>query len=106
MEVRKSFTHDIRSREPIFHNNWDFNSLGVPNDKSRLFKDMNDYLRINDFYSKSKERYLKSKERYSYRDGIFVSEQTIDDIALMKLNKECLELAEDALKNVNWSKYK
>jgi hypothetical protein len=58
-------------------------------------KDINDYIRIDDFYS-------KLRERNSYIDN----SQPIDDIALLKLNKNCLDLAEGALEKIDWSKYK
>ena len=65
-------------------------------DRRKVFSDINDYRRVDDFYS-------KLHERNSYVES---HTSAIDDIALRKLNKECLDLAEDALKNVDWSKYR
>jgi len=59
-----------------------------------LIHEINDYLRVEDFY-------LKLAERNSYIDN----KKAIDDIALLKLNKKCLDLAEDALAKIDWSKY-
>ena len=36
---------------------------------------------------------------------IFDDNRGIDDFTLAELNRQCLELAEDALSKVNWSKY-
>jgi hypothetical protein len=58
-------------------------------------RSINDYIRIDDFYT-------KLDERNSYIEN----NQTIDDIALLKLNKKCLELAEEALMKIDWSIYK
>jgi hypothetical protein len=68
-------------------------------DKRRLINDIKDYIRVDDFYSKLIERdsYIRDKRNNT---------QDIDDIVLMKLNKKCLDLAEDALEKIDWSKYK
>lgn len=63
-------------------------------DKRRVVSDITDYMRIDDFYSKLAER------------NSSINNNQIDDIALVKLNKKCLELVEDALEKIDWSKYK
>jgi hypothetical protein len=60
--------------------------------KNEVISEINDYVRVDDFYSKLAER----------NDYI----GAIDDTALKKLNKECLDLAEAALEKIDWSKYK
>ncbi len=67
----------------------------LPIDKRRVVSDINDYMHIDDFYS-------KLAERNSYINN----NQAIDELALVKLNKKCLELVEDALEKIDWSKYK
>ena len=63
-------------------------------DKRILTNEINDYLRVDDFYSKLAER------------NSYINKGVIDDIVLKKLNKECLDLAEAALEKIDWSKYK
>jgi hypothetical protein len=60
---------------------------------------INDYICINDFYS-------KLAERNSYINSCIENKHLIDDTALLKINKKCLELAEDALTKIDWSIYK
>lgn len=62
--------------------------------KTEIIYEINDYLRVDDFYSKLAER------------NSYIKSASIDDTALVKLNKECLDLAEYALKLIDWSKYK
>jgi hypothetical protein len=59
---------------------------------AQLIRGAEDFLPVDDFYLKMKVRKNAIK---SHKD---------DEIK--KLNEECLNLAEDALKNVNWSKYR
>jgi hypothetical protein len=66
-------------------------------DKRRMISSVNDYTRVDDFYSKLVERNL-------YLMNV-IANQPIDDIALLKLNKKCLELAEDVLEKIDWSRY-
>jgi hypothetical protein len=66
--------------------------------KHRIFNNMHDYVRIDDFYS-------KLTERQRYLISCIKNKHLIDDIALLKLNKKCLELAEEALTKIDWSKY-
>jgi hypothetical protein len=60
----------------------------------KIIRDINDYIHVDDFYSKLVERnsYIKNN-------------QVIDDSELVELNRQCLELAENALEKVDWSRY-
>ena len=62
--------------------------------KSKIISEMNDYLRIDDFYSKLAER------------NSYINSGSIDDSALKELNKQCLDTVEDALEKIDWHKYK
>jgi hypothetical protein len=61
--------------------------------KRRRISNINDYMRIDDFYSILAER------------NSYIQNQALDGAALVKLNKKCLELAENALEKIDWSKY-
>jgi hypothetical protein len=65
-------------------------------DSHKIIKETNDYIRVDDFYSKLVERdsYIKNNN------------QVIDDFTLAELNMQCLQLAEDALTKIDWSKYR
>jgi hypothetical protein len=66
--------------------------------KRRIISSINDYIRIDDFYS-------KLAERNSYIQNTMENNHLIDNIALLKLNKKCLELAENVLEKIDWSVY-
>jgi hypothetical protein len=59
---------------------------------------INDYIRLDDFFS-------KLAQLNSYIDSCFENNHLIDNLALLKLNKKCLDLAEDALEKIDWSVY-
>lgn len=61
----------------------------------KIFREVNDYRRIDDFYSKLADRYLEMKPN-----------PAIDDFRLAELNRQCLKLAENALEKVDWNKYR
>ena len=63
-------------------------------DKRKKFISENDYTRIDDSYSKLTER-----------NSYIQNNQVIEDFTLAELNRQCLELAEDALTKTDWSKY-
>jgi hypothetical protein len=108
MDVRKGLK-DSLSNEKIYrvsNNGWPRRGVVIIalwwwlkplyKDKRRIINDIKDYICIDDFYS-------KLAERNSYiNDNV----GNIDDIVLLKLNKKCLGLAEDALEKIDWSKYK
>lgn len=62
-----------------------------------LFRGTEDFIRVNDFYLKMDGR--KSYIENNNSSAVFAS-------ILRKLNEDCLELAEDVLKDVDWSKYR
>ena len=64
-----------------------------------IITSINDYMRIDDFYS-------KLAERNSYIENTTRNNRLIDNIILFKLNKKCLDLAEEALTKIDWSTYK
>jgi len=64
-------------------------------DKHKIFRETNGYIRIDDFYSKLVER-----------DSYIKNSQVINDFTLAELNRQCLELAEDALLKIDCSKYR
>ena len=68
--------------------------LKVLKRKSKIISEMNDYLRIDDFYSKLAER------------NSYINSGSIDDSILKELNRQCLDMVEDALEKIDWHKYK
>jgi hypothetical protein len=94
---RESFfehwTEDSIRRPPIVRIER-FMEWQMINRKSEVINEMNDYVRIDDFYSNLAER------------SSYIIKGKIDNTKLMKLNEKCLELAEDALEIIDWSKYK
>ncbi len=64
-------------------------------EKRGMINNINDYIRMDDFYSKLAER-----------NSYIRNNQAINDIEVVKLNKKCLELVEDALEKVDWSRYR
>jgi hypothetical protein len=85
MGIRRLIKNDPLSRKP-FHD--------TRTDNSHTAFDIDDYLRVDDFYSKLAER------------NSYINSGNTDDIALKKLNNECLDLAEVGLKIIDWGKYK
>jgi hypothetical protein len=67
-------------------------------DKRMLIKSVNDFIRLDDFYS-------KLAQRNSYIYSCIRNNHLIDDNDFLKLNKKCLELSEDALEKIDWSTY-
>jgi len=63
-------------------------------DNRNLIREINDYIRVDGFYSKLVER-----------NSYIQNNSVINDFTLAELNRKCLELADDALTKVNWSKY-
>jgi hypothetical protein len=82
MMVRRSVKNDPFSQE-LFYNSR----------TKHITLEINDYLRVDDFY-------LKVAERDSY-----INKGGIDNIELKELNERCLELARNALEKIDWSKY-
>ena len=64
-------------------------------DSHEIIREPDDYIRIDDFYSKLVER-----------DSYIKNNQVIDDFTLAELNRQCLELADNALEKVDWNKYR
>jgi hypothetical protein len=116
MDVRKSLRHDQLSSDTTvtnliwetgdltrlydFSSSWNlFRSYNRPfryiKDKHKIFRETNGYIRIDDFYSKLVER-----------DSYIKNSQVINDFTLAELNRQCLELAEDALLKIDCSKYR
>ncbi|HEY7082590.1 MAG TPA: hypothetical protein VH500_23105 [Nitrososphaeraceae archaeon] len=104
MAVRKLFRHDPLYRidfssDPLYQTltdtTWKSGPRGIRMTSRKTISDTNDYLRIDDFYSKLVER-----------NSCIKNNQVIDDSVLEKLNRQCLELAENALEKVDWSKYR
>jgi len=106
MSFRRSVRNDPLSRKP-FYDSWTEDTISTETftdaeyrrylkmlkRKSKIISEMNDYLRVDDFYSKLAERnsYINSGN---------------DDSVLKDLNKQCLDMVEDALEKVDWHKYK
>jgi hypothetical protein len=83
MIVRRSVKNDSFSQEPFYNNR-----------TKHITLEINDYVRVDDFY-------LNLTERNSY-----INKGGIDNTELKKLNERCLELAQDALEKIDWSKCK
>jgi hypothetical protein len=108
MQIRRSLRYNPLARHivPVANACWQgginysyFFALG-PTFKRHLSNDeiineIRDFVRIDDFYSKLVER-----------NSYIRNNQVINDFELAELNRQCLELAEDALTKVNWSKYR
>jgi hypothetical protein len=64
-------------------------------DSRNLITEINDYIRVDGLYSKLVER-----------NSYIRNNSVINNFTLAELNRQCLELAEDALTKVNWIKYR
>ena len=126
IEVRKSLRHNLLDRYPFesrdtflypYESRWRWESrsrwdspfsgvdatwkegagnvLGRKLNSRKIINEINDYIRVNDFYSKLVER-----------DSYIKNNEVIDDFTLAELNRQCLELAEDALTKIDWNKYR
>ena len=112
--VRKTLRINLSDKDLSSDHTWTFNILDTEHHrvmklidkifyapvwaKHKLIKSVNDYTRIDDFYS-------KLAQRNSYIRSCIVNNYLIDDNDLLKLNKKCLELAEEVLEKIDWSRY-
>jgi len=77
MNVRRSIKNDPTSREPFYDSR-----------TKHMTFEINDYLHLDDFYSKLAER------------NSYIKKSGIDNTELMKLKERCLELAQDTLEKL------
>ena len=103
VDIRKELIETLSARKIFFDKYWKelsgFKRYSVPIEyKHRMIRNVNDYIRIDDFYS-------KLAERNSYINSCIENKHLIDDTALLKINKKCLELAEEVLEKIDWSRY-
>ena len=63
--------------------------------KHKVIREINDYIRVDDFYTKLAKRNSEIKKN-----------PTIENFELKQLNWQCLDLAENALTKIDWSKYR
>lgn len=86
--VQETLNKDILSQE-IFSHKMNIKPTILPSHFSRF----EDYRRINEFYKSIRER-----------DSYFLNNSFNDEI-LQICNQECLQIANDVLKNTNWREY-
>jgi hypothetical protein len=117
MNTRKYLKNDILSKE-VFPDEWKAQMYSVDikdvkkelstsvikrkqkieRARKKIIKNVNDYLLIDDFFTR-----LNSRNRI-VMDHVY-GQAPLNNEALAKINKECYELTDEALKKIDWSKY-
>lgn len=61
---------------------------------------------IRDYMHPSDSIFIDNLYIHLLKRSAYISELGTNDLLLMKLNEDCLKLAEDALQKINWDKHK
>jgi hypothetical protein len=124
VDIRKVLKHDINSQ--VYYYSWNSTELWVSNfqkyidiadlfyiqDLSSKIEDRNDYLRKNSISPilDARFRHFLSEEQqqqeYDKEYNVSNNPETKDLEQLKKYNECCLDLIEDALKKIDWAKYR
>jgi hypothetical protein len=99
--VRTALKNDIRSRD-IFSESWGAEEFGnnsrwrkkAYDERRSLIQNPRDYVVIDDFYARLNKR------------NDYIKKSQINGVELINHNQECLVLAETALSEIDWTKYR